>query len=272
MATDQLGSIDMPGFGLGTLRNDDPDECAESVKAAIEMGYRHVDTGEMYGVEEYVGTGLAAASVPLDEVFLATKVLHPRVSEEATPEEVVEHGHKSLDLLDVDSVDLFYLHWPDDYDLEAAFEGYDRLSDEGAFDHFGVCNFTPELLDEALDLDGPPIEVHQVELHPLLQQEELREHAAENDMALVAYCPVLRGGADEVPELVEIAEKHDATAAQVSLAWIRSKGVIPIPKARGAHIRENWESLELELDEEDVAKIDGIDREERIVDPPFAVW
>lgn len=272
MVIDRIGRVDIPSPGLGTLRIDS-DHVTESVRTAVEMGYRHVDTGEMYGNEEAVGAGIEAADVPREEVFLATKVLHPRSTESDEPAAIVSDAYDCLDRLGVDAVDLLYVHWPDDFDLENAFQAFTTLYEEGAFDHCGVCNFTPELLDEALELASPSIEVLQVELHPLLQQEELREYCDDRDIALVAYSPVIRGKAAEVPELVEIADEHGASPSQVSLAWIMEKGAVPIPKATSeVHLRDNWEAQYLELDDEDVATIDAIDREERQVDPPFAVW
>lgn len=272
MVFDRLGSLDVPSPGLGTLRID-PDRIAENVRTAIEIGYRHIDTAEMYGNEEAVGAGIAAADVPREEIFLATKVLHPRSAESDEPEAVVSDAHDCLDRLGVDTVDLLYVHWPDDFDLENAFEAFTRLYDQGVFEHCGVCNFTPELLDGTLDLASPPIEVLQVEMHPLLQQEELREYCDDHDLAMVAYCPVVRGKAGDVPELREIGEKHGVSPYKVSLTWVMEKGAVPIPKATGeAHLRDNWEVQDLNLDEEDVAAIDAIDREDRQADPPFAVW
>jgi len=137
----------------------------------------------------------------------------------------------------------------------------------------GLSNFTPDLMDEAIDRLGEPPAAHQVELHPLLQQAELRAHAERHGYQVVAYAPIARNAVADVPEIRAVAEKHDATPAQVSLAWVLAKGVVPIPKAgTPAHIRENYGALGLELDDADVANIDGIDREKRVVDFPNAPW
>jgi 2,5-diketo-D-gluconate reductase B len=118
-----------------------------------------------------------------------------------------------------------------------------------------------------------PIFANQVECHPLLPQESLRAYSDEHDMPLVAYSPLARGGVFDVPELGEIAEKHDASEAQISLAWLREKGITAIPKATGKeHIRDNWGSLTLSLDAEDMDVIDAISTENRTVDPSFAPW
>ena len=167
-----------------------------------------------------------------------------------------------------------YVHWPArEYDAEETLAAFNGLYDDGLIDRIGISNFEPEQVAEAVGISDAPIFANQVELHPLLQQEELREACTEHDVEIVAYSPLARGGVFDVPELTEIAEKHDASEAQVSLAWLREKGVTAIPKATSeAHIRDNWESLGVALDGEDVATIDAIDREDRRVDPGFAPW
>ena len=267
------GDDAIPNPGLGTYRNTDPDECAASVRTALEVGYRHVDTAEAYGNEEAVGEGLAAADVPREDVFLATKVLHPRFAEGYSREEILESARACLDRLDVDAVDLMYgVHWPEGgYDPAETFAACADMVEEGLTDAVGVCNMTPELVDEAREHSSVPVSALQVEMHPLLPQEELQEYCADQDVTLVAYAPLGNGAVLDVPELVEIGEKHDASPAQVSLAWLREKGAVPIPKATGeAHIRENFASRELELDDEDVRAIDDLGRRDRQYDPDYA--
>ena len=260
----------MPMLGLGTWQNEDPGQCVESVSTAIEMGYRHIDTAQAYGNEESVGDGIAQADVPREDVFLATKVW----TDQLNYDDVIHSTTESLDKLGVESVDLLYTHWPaNEYDPEDTLPAFAELKSQGTIDHIGVSNFEPEHLDVAQDAIDEPIFANQVECHPLLPQEELREYADANDIELVAYSPLARGEVFEVTELSEIAEKHDASEAQVSLAWLRAKGITTIPKATGeAHIRDNWNSLGIELDDEDIETIDAISREERKVDPDFAPW
>ncbi|WP_435360970.1 aldo/keto reductase [Haloarchaeobius sp. DFWS5] len=261
---------DMPMLGLGTWQNTDEAQCADSVATALEMGYRHIDTAQAYGNEESVGDGIAKADVDRDDVFLATKVWIDNLEHD----DVLETTEESLDKLGVDYVDLLYVHWPSrTYDAEETLAAFDQLYDEEKIRHVGVSNFEPEHLDEARETLDAPVFANQVECHPLLPQDELREYAEANDVNLVAYSPLARGEVFDVPEIQDVAEKHDASEAQVSLAWLREKGVTAIPKATGeAHIRDNWESLAVSLDDEDVAKIDTIDRKERVVDPDFAPW
>nr|WP_160135132.1 aldo/keto reductase [Halococcus salsus] len=260
----------MPTFGLGTWENEDPEACAESVRTALDMGYRHIDTAQAYGNEDSVGDGIEQADLDREEFFLATKVW----TENLAHDDVIDSTHESLDKLGVDSVDLLYIHWPQNtYEPEETLPAFEELVDEGLIDHIGVSNFEPEHLDEAREILDEPIFANQVEMNPLLPQEELREYCDEHDIELVAYSPLARGKVFDVDEISEVAEKHDASEAQVSLAWLREKGVTVIPKATSEeHIRDNWESLHLDLDDEDVETIDGIDTVERQVDPDDSPW
>ena len=261
----------IPSPGLGTSGNDDPDQCAETVRTAIEMGYRHVDTAQMYDNEAAVGEGIARADVDREDVFLATKVWTSNLAHE----DVLRTAEESLDRLGVSQVDLLYVHWPaNEYDPEDTLSAFDQLDDEGLIENVGVSNFEPRHLDEARKILDAPLFANQVEMHPLLQQDELVEYASKNDVNLVAYSPLARGKVFDVPEIQEVAEKHDASPAQVSLAWLLQKeGVAAIPKASSeAHIRDNWGALDLELDDEDVATIESIDERDRQVDPSFAPW
>jgi diketogulonate reductase-like aldo/keto reductase len=257
----------MPMLGLGTWQNDDGDQCAESVRTALEAGYRHIDTAQAYRNEDAVGEGIAAADVPREDVFLATKVWIDNLSYD----DVLQTTEDSLDRLGVDYVDLLYVHWPARaYDAEETLGAFAELLNEGRIERIGVSNFEPEHLDTATDVLGEQPFANQVEMHPLLQQPELRRYCEEHGIELVAYSPLARGEVFDVPELTEIAEAHGVTEAQVSLAWLREKGVTAIPKATSEdHIADNWASLELSLDESEIDAIDAIDRTDRRVDPDF---
>ncbi|MFB6194536.1 MAG: aldo/keto reductase [Haloplanus sp.] len=263
--------LDLPRLGFGTYRLTDRDRCVTAVETALDAGYRHVDTAEYYGNEANVGAGIAASDVDRDDVVLASKVWRDRLGADA----FLTSARERVDRLGVDTLDLLYVHWPlDTYDPEETLSALLDAREQGLTRHIGLSNFTPDLLDEAIDHLGEPPAAHQVEMHPLLPQETLWAHARRHDYWLVAYAPLARNAVADVPEVRTVAEKHDATPAQVSLAWALSKEhVAVIPKAgTPAHVRENYRALALELDEEDVERIDGIDRTERIVDFPNAPW
>ncbi len=257
----------MPMLGLGTWENDDYEDCVQSVKTALEMGYRHIDTAQIYRNEDAVGEGIATADVPREEVFLATKVWIDNLS----PDTVHESTRESLDRLRTDYVDLLYVHWPArEYEPAETLSAFDELSDENMIRHIGVSNFEPHHIDTAREQLDAPLFANQIEIHPFLQQMELRQYAEATDMELVAYSPLARGDVLGNETLEEIGERYDASEPQVALAWLRELGITAIPKATSeAHIRDNWESLDLELTTEDIEKIDSISETNRQVNPGF---
>jgi 2,5-diketo-D-gluconate reductase B len=259
----------MPMLGLGTWQNTDPEECRTAVREALDMGYRHVDTAQAYDNEREVGEGIAAADVPREDVFLATKVWTSNLGYD----DVLSSTEASLDRLGVDRVDLLYVHWPtNEYDPEGTLAAFDELHGE-EIDRVGVSNFEPHQLEEAVDVLDAPVFANQVELHPLLPQEEIRETCADLGIEVVAYSPLARGKVFDVPLLQELADDYDTSPAGISLAWLRSKGVTAIPKATSTeHIRDNWASLTVDLDREDVARIDDLSTRDRRVDPDWAPW
>ena len=259
--------IPQPGFGTS---GHDGESCTDAVVAALETGYRHVDTAQMYDNERAVGRALDRADVDRGDVFLATKV-HPSNLGAA---DVIESTEASLDRLGVDAVDLLYVHWPTgEYDPEDTLPAFDELRDRGWTRHVGVSNFTIELLDEAMEILESPILANQVELHPKLQQDELVSFAREHDIWTVAYCPIAKGEVAEIETLREIADAHEATPVQIALAWHNTRDrVVPIPKGTGDHIRENYAAREIDLSEEERERIADLDRGDRLVDPDAAAW
>lgn len=262
---------EIPRLGFGTYENDDPEQCAESVRTALQTGYRHIDTAQSYGNESAVGDGIAESSVDAEDVFVATKL----ATENLAYEDAVETARESVERLGVDSIDLLYVHWPiNTYDPEGTIEALNDLYEDGVVDAVGLSNFRIDQLNDALDRLEPPLAAHQVECHPMLPQDDLRAHAVDHDYALVAYCPIARNQVAEIGAIRDIAAKHDASPAQVSLAWLlEQENLVAIPKATSeAHIRDNWGARDLELDREDLRRIDGIEERHRIVDFDAAPW
>jgi 2,5-diketo-D-gluconate reductase B len=260
----------VPRLGLGTWQNTEFHQCRDSVRTALEVGYRHVDTAELYENERAVGAGVAAADILRSDVFLATKILHPRVAGDVTRDSVRTTVEGCLDRLAVDAVDLLYVHWPADYDLDLVHSALAACRDDGLLHAVGVSNYEPHHVERALDTD-PAILVNQVECHPLLPQADLRARCADLGVDVVAYAPLAHAHVFDLPELQALAEDHGVSVPRVTLAWLRAKGVAAIPKATSeAHIRDNWASRGLDLSNTDVARIDAIERRERFFDPDYA--
>ena len=263
----------LPPIGLGTWENEDPEQCAQTVKTALEMGYRHVDTARFYENEAAVGEGIAVADVAREDVFLASK-LHP-MAEGLAYDEVYEGIERSCSLLDVDCLDLVYVHWPvGNYDAAETLSAFGDLVDDGLARRVGVSNFDTELLDEARDHLDVPLFANQVERHPMLPREDLVAHAQAHDYHLVAYSPLGRGEALGLPAVEAVAEKHGVSPAQACLAWVtHPDNVVAVPKATGRdHLADNLAATDLELDPEDVERIDAVETRERFVDREGAPW
>ena len=257
-------------FGLGTYQLEG-EQCERSVATALDAGYRHVDSAQGYENEAQVAAGIDRSSVTRDEVFVATKLSTGNLAYD----DAVRTARESADRLGVESIDLLYVHWPiNSYDAPETCRALNELVAEGVVDRVGLSNFRPDQLDEARELLDVPIFAHQVECHPMLPQDELREYAREDDHWLVAYCPIARNQVADVEPIQEVADRHDATPAQVAIAWLLSKdNVAAIPKATSeAHIRENLAATELELTADDVAAIDAVEDRHRIVDFDAAPW
>ncbi|MFB6140748.1 MAG: aldo/keto reductase [Halosimplex sp.] len=258
----------MPPIGLGTPT--DPDQCRRSVAAALDAGYRFVDTAQMYGNERAVGAGIRESGVPREEVIVASKLAPDNLA----ADDVRRTAERSLDRLGLDRLDLLYVHWPrDTYDPQRTLPALDALRADGLVDELGVSNFSPALLDEARSILDSSIAAHQVECHPLCPQPELRRYAAEHDHRLVAYSPLGRGALLDRPALETVATDHDLDVAALVLAWLREKDVVPIPKSTSPdHIEANRAAVERPIPDAAVAALDDLDERYRTVDPDYAVW
>ena len=258
----------MPKLGLGTWRMSGR-ECQIAVERALALGYRHLDTAEMYGNEEAVGAGLASSAVPRSEVHLTTKVWY----EHLDPEGMRDALRHSLDRLATPYVDLYLIHWPaPGKDLRPALETLMALKEEGLTRAIGVSNFTVALLRQAVEEVRAPIACNQVEYHVLLDQSAVLDYARAHDVAVTAYSPLAQGRLADYPTLANVARKHGVTTAQVALAWLLEQpGVAAIPKAQRAESqRANLEALSIELDDEDRAAIALLPKGERFVSPSWA--
>ena len=264
----QTQGIALPRLGLGTFRLTG-DAGRAAIESALGLGYRHLDTAEMYGNEEAIGAALAASRVARADLHITTKVWH----ENLAPDAIRRAFDASLKKLRLDHVDLYLVHWPSrNMNLPAIFETLMKLKQEGRTRAIGVANFTTALLKTVVEDIKAPIACNQVEYHAMLDQTRLRQYLTAKAIPLVAYCPLAQGrvASDEV--LTGIGRKHDASAAQVALKWLLDQdGVAAIPKAgREESQRGNLEALALALDDEDRAAIAQLPKDQRFIDPAFA--
>lgn len=265
--TIRVRDLALPALGLGTYRLT-PEETEVSVAAALEAGYRHIDTAQMYRNEDAVGRALRASGVARDEVVLTTKI----TPENCAPADVHRSIGESLDRLGVDQVDLLLIHWPAPHvaPVEDTIEALAQVQERGLARHIGVSNFPAPLLRRAFEI-APTIVTNQVEHHPYLSVHAIRDVLAEHGAFVTAYCPLARGRLLDDPVLAEIAAEVGATTAQVSLRWLIDQGdTAVIPSSRlPERIRSNMQ-LDIELSDEQRQRIDALERRGRLVNPATA--
>ncbi len=255
---------EMPLVGFGTY-DIDPQATSEAVRTALEAGYRHVDCAEGYGNEREVGE--AIAEYDREELFLTSKILPKHLHYES----VFEACRDSIERLGVDSLDLYLIHWPNPaISLRETLSAMAGLVEEGLVRNIGVSNFSPYQLRFARHISEVPIATNQVEFHPWFTQPELRAYAEETDLLLTAAAPLARTKVFDDPVVQELAEAYDKTPAQIVIRWQVQQGIATIPRSTTpAHIESNLAVTDWELREEDIARIDAINRRERqyMVDP-----
>jgi 2,5-diketo-D-gluconate reductase B len=255
----------VPPVGLGTMGLDG-ESGSEAVTAALDIGYRHLDTAQIYDNERAVGTGLAAGVdrglVARDEVLVATKVWVDNLD----PGRFRDSVETSRERLGVDTIDLLYLHRPrGPYDPETTLALFDAARDDGLVRHVGVSNFSVAQLGTARTHLDAPLVAHQTEYHPLFRRPELVADAREHGYTIVAYSPLAGGRVFDLDPVVSVGEKHGVSPAAASIAWLRATGLAVVPKASSRdHLLSNFAAADLALDAEDVARIDSIDAEEEL--------
>ncbi len=257
----------IPQLGFGVFQID-PQDTAQTVQTALEIGYRHIDTAQMYGNEAEVGEAIANSGIPRDELFVTTKCNNSNHGYDDAQRALDE----SLSKLRTDHVDLYLIHWPlpgKDLYVET-WKGFEQAAKDGKARSIGVSNFQSHHLDRlAQETDTVPA-VNQIELHPHLQQPEMREYDRSHGIATEAWSPIGQGkGVIDEDRIVAIAKAHDKTPAQVTLRWHVQLGNIIFPKSvTDYRIRENFDIFDFELTDEEMSAIGALDKGERLGPDP----
>jgi len=255
---------EIPLLGLGTwdLRGR---TCARIVEAALRLGYRHIDTAEMYDNEREVGEGLHASGVKRGDVFVTTKMWPSHFA----PRELERAARESLSRLRVRQVDLLLLHWPNpQIPLADTLGALCKVKRDGLTRHIGVSNFTVKLVAEAVQLATEPLVCNQVECHPFLDQSKVIAASRKHGMAVVAYSPIARGGARNDKVLARIGAAHGKTAAQVCLRFLVQQEIVVIPRtSKEQRLSENAAIFDFSLSAAEMAEIDRLARRDgRLID------
>jgi diketogulonate reductase-like aldo/keto reductase len=243
----------VPAIGLGTyqLRGRDG---VEAITRALDVGYRHLDTAELYENETIVGRAVGESAVAREDVFLTTKVWKTNLARE----DVLASGRRSAEKLGVDTIDLLLIHAPGrSVPISETVEAMNDLQAEGTVRHVGVSNFSVDQLRKAMAASDTPVLTNQVEYHPYEDRSELLEFCIENDVLLTAYSPLAKGRPARDETLAAIGERYGKSAAQVALRWlVQQPSVVAIPKAsRKGHLRENLDVFDFSLTDAEMERI-----------------
>jgi diketogulonate reductase-like aldo/keto reductase len=260
----------IPALGLGTWTLKGK-ECASLVEAALELGYRHVDTAASYGNEEDVGTGLRASGLPRDDVFVTSKVWWT----DNAAGDFRRSAEASLQRLGLDQLDLLLIHWPNpNVPLPETVAALNKARADGLTRHTGISNFPTALIAQALELSDAPLVANQVENHPYLDQRKVYEACRKAGMAMVSYCPLYRGGPlFEESAVADAAKAHGKTAGQIVLRWhVQQDGVVAIPRTtRKERLKENAAIFDFALSEAEMSAISHLrGKQKRICDFDFS--
>ncbi|SAL85851.1 2,5-diketo-D-gluconate reductase B [Caballeronia arvi] len=260
----------IPSFGLGTFRVDAA-KTTNAVKSALQGGYRHIDTAQFYNNEAAVGQGVRDSGVPRDEVWVTTKVWWDRLSRDALIASLKDSHAK----LDIGTIDLALVHWPSPdraVPIAETLVAMQEAQKLGLIRHYGVSNFTAPLLEEALKAPGgKEIVTNQIEVSPFLANRKLVDATQRLGVRVTAYMPLGEGRAHTDPTLKAIADKHGATPAQVTFAWLLSRDIVVLSASTNPqHQQSNRDAQKLKLDADDIARIDALDEGKRNANPPFA--
>lgn len=257
--------VQMPWFGLGVYKVEEGQEVITSVKAALENGYIHIDTAAMYQNEKGVGQAIREVGIPREQLFITSKVWNDDQGYEST----LKAYETSLANLKMEYLDLYLIHWPVRGKFKDTWKAMEKLYKEGRVRAIGVSNFHVHHLEELLrDAEIKPM-VDQIEYHPHLAQLEVHEFCKKQGIQLEAWSPLKRGTLLDEPTLIEIGRKYGKTAAQVILRWDLQNEVVTIPKSIKPHrIIENANIFDFKLSQDDMEKINALNKNERIGSNP----
>jgi 2,5-diketo-D-gluconate reductase A len=253
--------VEIPQLGFGVFQVK-PDETVEAVTAALDIGYRHIDTAQMYGNEKQVGEAVRQSGLGRDEVFITSKLNNNRQERD----DILRSFDQSLADLGIEQLDLFLVHWPlpGVSDYVKRWKVMEEIYETGRTRAIGVSNFQPHHLRNVFGSSDITPAVNQIEVHPYLTQDDVRAFDADHGIATEAWGPIARGKVTQDPVIQAVAEQVGRTPAQVTLRWHIQRGDIVFPKSvKRSRMEENFAIFDFDLDEQQMATISGLNRNER---------
>jgi len=257
--------VKMPYFGLGVWQAKDGEEVINAVKWALQAGYRHIDTAAIYQNEEGVGVGMRESGVPREETFLVSKVWNADQGYDST----LKAFETSLRKLNTEYLDLYLIHWPVPGKYKETWKALETLYREKRVRAIGVSNFLQHHLEDLLPESSVVPMVNQMEFHPYLIQQDLLDYCKGKGIQYEAWSPLMQGSIFDLDTFKDLAKKYNKTIAQIVLRWDLQKGVVTIPKSsKKQRILDNADVFDFSISEEDMAKIDQLERGKRFGPDP----
>ncbi|WP_273852675.1 aldo/keto reductase [Guptibacillus spartinae] len=257
--------VEMPTLGLGVWKMENNDEVKTAVNAAIDAGYKAIDTAAAYKNEEGVGAAIKENSTPREELFITSKVWNDDQGYDST----LKAFDDTVSKLGVDMLDLYLIHWPVEGKYKETWKAMEKLYNDGRVRAIGVSNFHPHHLEDLMkDAEIKPM-VNQVEFHPLLNQKELRTYCKQHSIQMEAWSPLAQGKLLDHEVVKEIAEQHGKSTAQVIIRWDLEHEVVTIPKSSNPErIKQNFDVFDFELTPDNIRALDELNENERMGPDP----
>ena len=259
--------VEIPILGYGTFKID-IEATKEAVTAAIKAGYRHIDTASYYKNEAGVGAAVRESGLNRADFFVTTKVWMDDLGYDKT----MKSFEASLKEMQMDYMDLFLIHWPRPLGAES-WKAMEKLYADGQIRAIGVCNYSPELLEDLIQQSDIVPAVNQVELHPGLQQEDLVKYCNSRNIRVEAWSPIMKGQVMDMPVLKELGDKYGKSPVQITLRWHLQRGIIVIPKTvTPSRMKDNSNIFDFELDDSEMSRIAELDSNKRLGFPPEYIF
>lgn len=260
-----VNGISIPSIGFGTYKLGDEGKTIDAIKYALKIGYRFIDTASFYENEEGIGKGIKESGVKREEIFLSTKVWNNSHGYD----KAIKSFEESMRKLDIDYLDLLLVHWPTELNSET-WRAFEDLYELGKIRAIGVSNFKMGHLEALKKTARIMPMVNEIEIHPCFSQKELVNYCNNYKIQVIGWSPIMKGKLLQVPLMIDLAEKYNKSIAQIALRWHIQKGIIPIPKSSHyGRITDNIDIFNFELSEQDIIKIDKLDRNENVSDIPL---
>lgn len=259
-----INNIEIPTIGFGTYKLGNEDQTIDSIKDALNLGYRHIDTASFYGNEKFIGKAINESKIKREDLFITTKLWQDSHGYDNT----IKAFYDSIEKLGVDYLDLYLIHWPTEENSET-WRALEDLYDEGKIKSIGVCNFKIGHLEDLKKTARIMPMVNQIEVHPGYTKKETIEYCINNNIQVVAWSPIMRGKLSNNDKMIYLSKKYNKSITQIILRWHIQNSIIPIPKSSNkSRMKENIDIFDFLIDFEDLKIIDSLNINESVSGVP----